>query len=255
MAKAKNTHLLILGFVAGFMSAFLGIGGGVIIVPVMVLLFKYGIKKAIGTSLATIVPTSLVGVTTHYIIDKGNIYFLAAIFIVLGSVAGAKLGAVLANKINSKYLAALFGVLLLVTGLRQIGVLNIEAQEVSYSIQYPFFVVLGLIAGICSALFGIGGGIVMVPGLSFLFGFTMHEAVATSLAVIVPTSLAGAVFHARFNNIDKKAIEFLVPTALAGAVLGAIASNALDTSTLQFIFGIFIMLCSAKMFLSLREMS
>ena len=108
---------------------------------------------------------------------------------------------------------------------------------------------MGLIAGLASALFGIGGGIVMVPGLNLFFGLSIHEAIASSLTVIFPTAFAGAIFHKKFNNINTEAIKFLIPTSLIGAVLGAIVANSLPSTILKIIFGIFMILCSVKIFL------
>jgi uncharacterized membrane protein YfcA len=239
--------LLTLGLVAGFASAFLGIGGGVVLVPSLALFFDYDIKKAIGTSLATIVPAALVGVTINYFIKSDNIQFVAALFIILGSIAGAKFGAAIAAKISGRLLTLLFAVLLLFVGLKQTGVVNIPTEQITNIEIYPLLIILGLAAGVSSALFGIGGGVVVVPALSLFFGFSMHQAIATSLTVIVPTAFAGAVFHSKFNNINTGAIKYLIPASLIGAVLGAIISNRLSSDALQFIFGILLIFCSFKL--------
>jgi hypothetical protein len=245
----KNFNLLVLGLIAGFCSASLGIGGGVIIVPALLLLFDYEIKKTIGTSLATIVPTALVGVITHYIIKSDNIKFLIVLFVVMGSIIGAKFGAKLADKISSKILRRSFALLLLFVGLKLIGIVNIPTEQISNITVYPILIILGLVVGSASALFGIGGGVIMVPALDLFFGLSMHEAIATSLTVILPTTFAGAIFHRKFNNINTKAIKFLIPTSLIGAVFGAIVANRLPSVTLKIIFGIFIILCSIRIFL------
>jgi len=248
-AKMKNFNYLFLGLVAGFCSAALGIGGGVVMVPVLMLLFGYEIKKAIGTSLATIVPTSFVGIIAHYAIESGNIKFLTALCIIMGSIIGAKFGANLANKISGKILRRLFALLLLFVGLKLANIINIPTEAVSNITVFPFLIILGLVAGSASALFGIGGGVIMVPVLNLFFGLSMHEAIATSLTVILPTTFAGTIFHKKFDNINNKAIKFLIPTALIGAVFGAIVANSLPSDTLKIIFGIFMILCSIRIFL------
>ena len=245
----NNINLLILGFIAGFGSAFLGIGGGVIMVPALVLFFGYEIRKSVGTSLATIVPAALVGAITHYLIKSGNIQFVTALLIIPGSIAGAKLGAILVNKINGRLLRSLFALLLLFIGLKQTGIISIPTGHISSVNIYPLLIILGLVAGTASALFGIGGGVVLVPALSLLFGLSMHQAIATSLAVIVPTAFAGAVFHSKFDNIDTGAIKFLIPASLAGAVSGAVFSNMTSPAALQFIFGLALILVAAKLLL------
>jgi len=245
----KNFNLLVLGIIAGFCSASLGIGGGVIIVPALMLLFDYEIKKTIGTSLATIVSAALVGVVTHYIIKSGNIKFLIVLFVVMGSIVGSRFGAKLMVKMSSKILRRSFALLLLFVGLKLTGIVNIPTEPISNINIYPLLIILGLIVGSASALFGIGGGVIMVPALNLFFGLSMHEAIATSLTVILPTTFAGAMFHKKFNSINTEAIKFLMPTSLVGAFFGAIVANRLPSVTLKAIFGIFMILCSIRIFL------
>lgn len=245
----KNLNYLFLGLVAGFCSAALGIGGGVILVPMLLILLHYEIKKAMGTSLATIVPTAFVGIITHYSMESSNIKLLTALFVIMGSIAGTKFGAILVNKIRSKILKRLFALLLLFVGLKLTNIINIPTEAVSNITVYPLLIALGLVAGSSSALFGIGGGVIMVPVLNLFFGLSMHEAIATSLTVILPTTFAGALFHKKFDNINDAALKFLIPTALIGAVFGAYVANSLPSNTLRIIFGIFMILCSIRIFL------
>jgi hypothetical protein len=244
---------LVLGLIAGFCSACLGIGGGLIVVPALALLFGYDIKRAVGTSLATIVPSSFVGVLAHYIIKSGNIKFGIALFILMGAIIGTRFGVELVNKIASGVLTKLFSVLLLLVGLKLVNIINLPTQSISGNPFFPALIILGLFAGSGSALFGIGGGIIVVPVLNLFFALSMHEAVATSLAVIFPTSIAGSIFHKRFNNIDTNAIKFLIPASLIGAIFGAVVANSLPSNTLKIIFGAFMILCSAKLFLKKQQ--
>lgn len=245
----KGFNLSILGFVAGFASASLGIGGGVVLVSSLVLFFGYEIKKAIGTSLATTVPTAFVGITTHYIVESSNIKVLIALLIVAGSIVGAKIGVKLANALSSIKLKKIFALLLLLVGLKLAGIINISTGSVLKNAAYPLLIMLGLVAGSLSALFGIGGGIIMVPMLFLFFGLSIHEAIPTSLLVIFPTTLAGAVFHKKFDNINTEALRFLAPLALIGAVIGAIVTNSLPSAVLGMVFGCIMILCSVQIFL------
>lgn len=244
----KHLNLLLVGFIAGFASSALGIGGGVIIVPALVLLHLFHIKKAVGTSLATIAPVALVGVIAHYIIQSSNINFIVALFMIAGSIIGAKYGADLTVKIKARTLTILFALLLVFVGLKLTNIINITIETVAGSTMYPLLILLGLFAGLCSALFGIGGGAIIVPLLNLFFGLTIHEAIATSLVVILPTTIAGFIFHMKFEHLDTKATKFLVPTALIGAVLGAIFANSIDAGILKMIFGVFMIVVALKLF-------
>ena len=245
----KKLEYIVLGLLAGFSSAFLGLGGGVVMVPALIFIFGYAMQKAAGTSLATIVPAAFVGALTHYLIKNSNIHFISALYIVLGAVAGSRVGAVVANKVRSKVLKIMFGFFLLFIGLRQAGIFNIHGDTGIELVSVPAFVLLGIVTGLVSALFGIGGGVIMVPALNILFGFPIREAIATSVTVMVPTAAAGAFFHSGFDNVDHEAVRSLIPGALAGAVLGAILSNMTAPEVLRVILGAVIILCAVKMFL------
>lgn len=249
----RNFSLLLLGFVVGFSSAALGIGGGITMVPVLTLLYKLDIKKAVGISLVTIVPVALFGAVTYFILESSYVRIFVALLIIVGSVTGAKYGTTIANKISSNILSKIFSVLLVLIGLKLIGVFDIPIVPDSNSTFYPLLVVLGLIAGLSSAMFGIGGGVIMVPLLNLFFGLTIHESIATSLTVIIPTTIAGAVFHNKLNGISKSEIKFLIPTALIGAVVGALTASNLPSATLKFIFGLFLILCSFIIFFHKRK--
>jgi len=236
----QRFKLLVIGLIAGFASAALGIGGGVVMVPFLALFAGFAIHKAVGTSLVSIVPIALVGLVTHYVMASQNIQLLVAALTTLGSIIGAKFGAALANRLGTRTLQRLLAALLVLVGLKYARILNIPTEAVADTMVYPALVGLGLLAGSGSALFGIGGGVIMVPVFNLFFGLTMHQAVATSLTVIVPTTVAGAVFHRKFGNVDKEALACLIPVALVGAVLGGYTANSLPGATLKMIFGFFV---------------
>lgn len=245
--------ILFTGLIAGFGSAFLGIGGGVVIVPALVIFFKFDIKKAVGTSLAAIVPSALVGASLHYLINPDNIFFGVAAIIAVGAVIGAKLGALTANRIHSRLLTVLFACLLLVVGLKQGRLLPWDEflSPLEAANFIPHYFALGLFAGFSSALFGIGGGVIIVPALSLLFSFGMHQAIPTSLTVIVPTTFFGAIFHYQKGSINLNVLKFLVPGALAGAVMGAFISNWVTGDVLRNIFAVLLIVFSVKLFSSI----
>jgi len=253
MNISRNHKSLILGLVAGLVSASLGIGAGTVIVPALVILMHYDIKKAIGTSLATIAPTALAGALAHYFINHVNIDLIMVVFMAAGSIIGAKVGAFIASRIHGKALKILFAALLLFVGLKMAGVLNIPTEPVANISAYPVLTVLGFVAGLASALFGIGGGVVIVPVLNLFFGMPIHAAIPASLAVIFPTALAGTLFHKRFNNIDLSAIKFMVPASLAGAVTGAVIAYALPSAALKLMFGILMILSAVRLFLPVQN--
>ena len=241
-------YLMLTGLSAGFISAALGIGGGVILVPAFIFIFGYSIHKAIGSSLATMVPAACVGLIAHYVINSGNVALSTAFFILIGSLFGAKYGARVAHKISGNTLSKLFAVVLLLVGLKLARILNIPTHAITALNAQPLLIILGLGTGFISSLFGIGGGVIIVPGLTLFFGFPIHESVATSLAVVLPTTFMGAMHHKKFNQmVNFSELKSLIPASLIGAILGAITANLLPAETLQIIFGIFMIMFAAKM--------
>lgn len=103
------------------------------------------------------------------------------------------------------------------------------------------FVVIGALGGIASGLFGVGGGIVIVPALIYWAGFSQHMATGTSLAVLLPPiGLAAAIEYYRHGNVDVHATIILAASMFAGAWLGAFFANQMKGPHLRLLFGLFI---------------
>lgn len=96
---------------------------------------------------------------------------------------------------------------------------------------------VGFAVGAFSAAFGIGGGLLMVPVMVLVYGFDQHAAQGTSLVVIVPTALVGAIAHHRRGLVDPAAAAYMAVGGIAGVLLGARLALATDAETLQIIFG------------------
>jgi uncharacterized membrane protein YfcA len=119
------------------------------------------------------------------------------------------------------------------------------------------FAGIGLAAGLSSGFFGIGGGVIIVPALVYLAGFTQHKATGTSLAILLPpVGLAAVMEYHRHGNVDLR-IALLVAVGLfVGAWLGALVANRMSGPSLRLVFGIFIVLMGFQLiFDALRRMS
>jgi uncharacterized membrane protein YfcA len=115
------------------------------------------------------------------------------------------------------------------------------------------FILLGIAAGILAGLLGIGGGIIIVPGLSFILTFTgitdhktMHIAAATSLCVMVFTTSSSTITYYRLGNILWDVFKRMVPGIIAGVILGVTAAHFLHSSILSVIFGVYLVFVSIK---------
>ena len=103
------------------------------------------------------------------------------------------------------------------------------------------FVFIGALAGVAAGLFGVGGGIVLVPALIYWSGFSQHLATGTSLAVLLPPiGLAATLEYYRHGNVDIRATIFLAVGLFAGAWVGAYLANQMKGPHLRLAFGVFV---------------
>ena len=116
--------------------------------------------------------------------------------------------------------------------------------------QFLIASIIGLVSGVASGLFGVGGGIVMVPAMVFLLSPPIRDvkqAIGTSLVVIIPTALMGSYKHFTQGNIDWRIAVALAPLAIAGSYLGAWLTIHIPAENLKRAFGGFIILVGAKL--------
>lgn len=107
-------------------------------------------------------------------------------------------------------------------------------------------VFVGVLVGLMSAMFGVGGGVIMVPFLVFALDASQHLAEGTSLLVMIPTAMVGVIAHHRRGFVSFKAAAVIAVPGVVGAIGGAWLAHALDPSTLQVYFGVFTVLVGLK---------
>ena len=112
---------------------------------------------------------------------------------------------------------------------------------------------IGFAVGAFSAAFGIGGGLLMVPVMVLVYGFDQHAAQGTSLVVIVPTALVGAIAHHRRGMVDWMAAAYMAVGGIAGVLLGARVALATEAETLQTIFGVVVVAAGIRLALQGRR--
>lgn len=186
---------LVLGAIAGILAGLFGVGGGIIIVPVLVFSFTaQGFSPevlthlAVGTSLATIVFTSINSIREHN--RRGAVQWNLFIWLAPGILAGAAVGGVTAALIQGPILQKIIGVFAICVALQL--ALNLTPKNPRPLPKRPELVAAGGIIGWASAIFGIGGGSVTVPFLVWR-SVSIQQAVATSAACGFPIAFAGAV--------------------------------------------------------------
>ncbi|MCF7912417.1 MAG: sulfite exporter TauE/SafE family protein [Candidatus Cloacimonetes bacterium] len=241
--------LSIIGLIAGVMSGMFGIGGGVVIVPFLVTFGGMGIKSANGTSLAALLlPVGILAVIAY---KKENLINLkAGLLIALGLATGVAFGSMLALDLPVEILKRLYGGFLIFVSYRFLVLpYRRKKREMTELItaeekegKFWQFLLLGLVAGVMSGLFGIGGGVVIVPLLCTIFHFEQRKAAGTSLAaLLLPVGLPGVIIY---NQAGELSFLSALPVALGllvGALGGARLAIGLKPALVKRLYGVFLL--------------
>ena len=255
--------LVCTGVCAGFLAGLLGVGGGIVIVPVLFLLFPFlGVEDsvvmhlAVGTSLATIIPTSIISARSHY--KKGGVdvdllkSWAPAIFV------GVIIGGFIGGKLQGTALTLTFAIVAILVAAN----MAFRKKDFSLSDSLPTGVIrsaLGSFIGGFSVLMGIGGGTLSVPILT-LFNYPIRRAVGTASAIGLCISVPGSISfilsglgdpnlpQGSFGYLNILGFACIVPATMLLAPVGAKFAHTIDPSKLRMAFALFLSLTSLRMF-------
>jgi len=254
---------ILTGAGAGFAAGLLGIGGGLIIVPVLFFTFsaqghetQYLMQMALATSLATIVFTSLSSTRAHH--KKQAVLWPVVMLLSPGILIGAWLGGLFASTINSEVLKSLFAVFEISVAINML--LKINTTPHNAIISKPLALTGGTVIGFISTLAGIGGGTMTVPFLHW-FNISMRKAIATSAACGFPIALIGALsyiyashelaiggaYSAGYLQLD--ALLFIAGASFLFAPLGAKVTHSISEKTLSLGFSFILFMLGLIMLL------
>jgi uncharacterized protein len=243
-----------LGFFVGVLSGLLGVGGGVILVPILVLGFRFAQKPAQATSLAAIVLTASSGAFAYLI--QGHVLVIPALAMAAGGIAGTFIGAEVAHRMSENQVRVIFGIVMIAAGIRMAFGGALEGGESAVSVSAAAiagFAAIGLVLGTLSALVGVGGGTVLVPILVIAFAFTPQVAQGTSLLVMIPIALVGAWRNGRHGYTQWRNGLCIGFGGVLGAPLGAAIAFALPGTWLQRAFAALLVISAVKLFLKVRS--
>jgi len=250
------------GVFAGLLAGLLGVGGGIVIVPVLFFLFQSfdvspdsAMVIATATSLATIVPTSISSIRAHHQKDNVDVDLLKrwTPFILLGVLAGSWL----VTRVNGSWLTGLFGVIATLSALNMLFRTG-KAALYTQLPGTPGQTAMGTGIGFFSAMVGIGGGTLSVPLLT-LFNYPAHKAVGTAAAIGLIISLPGALTLLSLGNTPADApagtiglvnligLLCIVPLTVLFAPLGAALAAKLDAAKLKKIFAVVLLITGLRM--------
>lgn len=250
-SRAGLTRAIVLGLFAGFLSGLFGVGGGILIVPVLVLALKMDQRLAHGTSLAAVLPIAASGLIGFAVED--SVDWPAAVALTIGAMVGAVIGTHALHVLPVSVLARAFAGILLVSAIR----LVLDHSSATGRAEIDVVMILGLLfvglcAGTLAGLLGVGGGVVMVPAMIIFFGIPAAVAKGTSLGVIIPTSIVATRRNLKNGHAD---LQVAVAVGLAGVVSSYLASKisvGLDERTSNILFAILLAVVAVRMLLKER---
>lgn len=256
----------------GFVAALMGIGGGSLIIPILVTFFQIDIKEAIAVSIVMVIATSISGSSRY--LKQGITNVRLGIFLELTTAIGAAVGAVITTLAPSYFLYLLLSILLYYLSFIQIRTSRLEFEKVRYEkftlleedsiarvlhlsdryydraegkyIDYNVCnsfkgLISSFMAGICSGMLGIGGGVLKVPIMNTLMNIPMKVAIATSKFMMGITASTGALIYLMTGYVNLELVSSTVLGVAIGALIGASIMNRVQANKLKILFGILLL--------------
>jgi uncharacterized membrane protein YfcA len=253
--RASQRSILLaaaVGALAGALSGLFGVGGGILIVPGLVLLLGMGQRRAHATSLAAIVPVAAAGAAGYAV--SGSVDWPVAGLLTVGGVLGAVAGTHALGRIPERGLRVIFALFMLAAA----AALPFEATAGGESasqvgvLSGGLLVLLGAVAGGLAGLLGVGGGIVMVPGLVLLAALPQAVAKGTSLVVIIPTALVGTARNLHREDVDVTVAAAVGATGVITSFVASLLSVRLDPVLSAVLFGALLVAMAVRLLLAAR---
>ncbi|NYT11177.1 MAG: sulfite exporter TauE/SafE family protein [Methanomassiliicoccales archaeon] len=262
--------ILIMALLAGILGSLLGLGGGVIIIPGLVLIFGLPIQEAIGASLVAVIATST-GAATYYV-REGISNIRLGMVLETATTLGSAVGALLAIYTDQSLLAVAFAALLVYSAIHMIrrperlatfdekapGFPELSAsyldkntgEEVSYCVRHiPRGLIASFFAGNMSGLLGVGGGTIKVPVMNIWMGVPLKAAAATSNFMIGVTALAGALVYYASGSLSPVVSANVAVGVFFGALVGSRVAHLARSEYLRTTFALVLMVIAILMIL------
>lgn len=238
------------GLAAGMLGGLFGVGGGLIVVPSLLVFARMDRRLAHGTSLGSTLLIGIASVATY--LYHGNVDWPIAGMLTAGSIAGAVVGTSLLRVVSKEVLVYVFVATVLATAVRLFTTNEVEGRDDLTMWTAILLIAVGLLAGTLAGLLGIGGGVVMVPVMVVVLGMAPVLAKGTSAAVIVPTALMGTIRNRRHRNTDLRTALVIGAFGAVSAVVGASIAEQLSDQVSNIMFGLLLLAVAITQLLTLR---
>ena len=250
-SRASIGPAIAVGLGAGLLSGLFGVGGGILVVPALVLLLKFDQRLANGTSLGAVLPISISSLITYWSHD--NVDWNMALWLAIGAMTGAVLGTKLIHILPKRTLGYLFATMLIITAVRLFIPLQSDGRDVLTIFAAIALIFIGLITGTLAGLLGVGGGIVMVPAMAVFFNELSVVAKGTSVAVIIPTSIMGTWRNWKSNNVDLRVAAIVGISGIISAIGGGIIADHMSQDLSNILFATLVLIVALRMVWDLQR--
>ena len=241
MHGSRVLALIAVGAVGGLLSGAFGVGGGIIMVPLLMWLVRMDQRRAAATSLVAIVPGAIAGCIQYLV--QGEVDVTAGLIVAAGGVAGSLVGTKLLRTLPLGWLRWLFIALLVLVAVRLFFEVPSREADLVFSPAVVIALVgVGVVMGIASGLFGIGGGVILVPVLIAFFGLGDLLAKGTSLLAMIPTAVAGSASNLRAGMVRLSDGLIAGAAAVVASFGGVALAFLLPPQVAVILFAVFILI-------------
>jgi uncharacterized protein len=238
--------VFLIGLAAGLFGGLVGLGGGVIMIPLLAGVIKLDQYSAQGTSLVALVFTGLSGTIIYGM--KGAVDVTAALLLAAAAMMTTRGGIYAAQSLPEWKLKRFFGGFLLFISLLLVlkpWLPHFQGIGPGWN-KIAILLLTGLFTGFLSGMMGMGGGSIMVPAMVLVLGFEQHLAQGTSLLAMIPPGVLGAYTHRGLGNVRVRLLRQLIPGILVGMSAGGIFANRLPEGILRVVFALILIFTAIR---------
>ncbi len=230
----------------GALAAILGLGGGIMLVPIFTLLLNLPIQQAVGLSLCCVMATSVTA-TSRYLPD-GLVDLRMVLLLEITTIIGSYGAAVVAGQISPKIIALLFAVVMVFSAVMMLFNKSGDTQEDrAHKHGVPLAMGGSLIAGGLVGLLGIGGGVIKVPILRLLLGKTMKQAVAASTMMVGISAAFGLLPYVQRGDIQMTHMAYASLGTVAGAFISSRLFHKIESIYIKVLFSLVLIYTAVNM--------
>jgi uncharacterized membrane protein YfcA len=242
---------LLCGFGAGLAGGLLGVGGGIVLIPMLTGRFRLGQHTAHGTSLAVIGATAVSSVVIYG--ARSSVEWSTAVWVALASALTVPLGVRAARKLSSVALMRTFAIFLVLVAARLLWKPSGATPIADH--REPVELAIGAGVGLLAGFMGVGGGILAVPAFTLLLGMTQRVAQGTSLAVILVTAPVGTIDNARHGQVAWPLVPMLAIGAALGGPIASWLAHLVPQVALARIFAAFLLVSAWRTWIRTRRVT